>query len=83
MNYITSQEAADKWGLTRRSVQLYCQNGRIPGAINPGKQWLVPEDAEKPRDNRFSENKNEAEVEPYHFPLLTYSKHFLTVSELS
>jgi len=83
MNYITSQEAAAKWGLTRRSVQLYCQNGRIPGAINPGKQWLIPQDAEKPQDTRFAENKKAQELEVYHFPLFVYSRCFLAISELS
>jgi len=83
MDYITSQEAAIKWGLTRRTVQLYCQSGKIPGAINPGKQWLIPVTAEKPQDSRFSKNKCAPEVDSYHFPLLVYSRHYQTVSDLS
>jgi len=83
MNYITSQEAAVKWGLTRRTVQLYCQSGKIPGAVNPGKQWLIPETAPKPEDGRFSKNRHVRDAEPYHFPLLVYTRHFLSVSELT
>ena len=31
MNYITIQEAAEKWGLKDRRVQVMCQEERIPG----------------------------------------------------
>jgi len=83
MNYITSQEAAVKWGLTRRTVQLYCQSGKIPGAVNPGKQWLIPDTAEQPQDGRFAGNKHAPEDAPYHFPLLVYTRHYLSPAELS
>jgi len=83
MNYITSQEAATKWGLTRRTVQMYCQSGKIPGAVNPGKQWLLPEDAEKPRDGRFVENTHTSEAGTYHYPLLIFSKYYISRFELS
>ncbi|MDP4182419.1 MAG: hypothetical protein Q8942_15180 [Bacillota bacterium] len=33
MDYITAQEAADKWGISRRRVQILCVNGRINGAV--------------------------------------------------
>ena len=31
MRYMTVSEAAAKWGLTARSVQLHCLKGNIPG----------------------------------------------------
>ncbi len=83
MNYITSQEAADKWGLTRRSVQIYCREGKIPGAVNPGKQWLIPENAEKPPDSRLEKNKYARNSEPYHFPIFVYTNYYFSASELS
>ncbi len=52
MNYITTTEAAEKWGISRRRVSLYCKDGRIPGAEQKGVMWLIPEDAEKPIDPR-------------------------------
>lgn len=52
MNYITTTEAAERWGISRRRVSLYCKDGRIPGAEQKGVMWLIPEDAEKPIDPR-------------------------------
>jgi len=52
MDYITAQEAADKWGVTRRYVQVLCVKGRIEGAMKMANLWLIPQDAEKPADKR-------------------------------
>jgi len=59
MNYISTAEAAKKWGLTDRAVRKYCSEGRIQGAFLTGKTWNVPEYASPPeRKNakRFSDN---------------------------
>ena len=52
MDYITAQEAADKWGITRRRVQILCGEGRIVGAVKKANLWLIPKDTEKPVDGR-------------------------------
>jgi hypothetical protein len=52
MDYITAQEAADKWGITRRRVQVLCVQNRIEGAKKMANLWLIPKDAEKPCDPR-------------------------------
>ena len=52
MEYYTVKEMGEKWGLSSRMVTVYCNEGRIPGAIKKGNLWLVPSDAEKPNDNR-------------------------------
>jgi len=52
MEYLTVKEAGEKWGITARMVTYYCVDGRIPGAEKKGNLWLVPIDAEKPRDGR-------------------------------
>ena len=57
--YISSSEAATKWGLTRRRVSLLCAEGRIPGAKLVGRSYIVPADAEKPADARHKANKPE------------------------
>ena len=54
VDYITAQEAADKWGFTRRYVQILCVKGRIEGAMKMANLWLIPKDAEKPIDRRKS-----------------------------
>ncbi len=56
MKYISSAEAAAKWGLSERSVRNYCAEGRIPDAFLTGKTWNIPETAEKPlRKNKHSD----------------------------
>ena len=52
MEYLTTSEAAKKWNITRRRVNVLCDEGRIEGAIQKGKIWLIPEDAKKPEDGR-------------------------------
>ena len=52
MDYISIAEAAEKWGITRRRVQVLCNQERIPGLTKFGKAWAIPKDAEKPVDAR-------------------------------
>ena len=49
MNYMTVAEAAKKWGVTPRSVQLHCGKGDIPGVSLLGKAWQIPLDAARPQ----------------------------------
>ncbi len=59
MDYISISEAAKKWGLTPRRVQVLCAQGRIPGLERLGKTWAIPRDAEKPADARKKENRDQ------------------------
>ena len=52
MNYLTTSELADLWGISRRRVTTLCREGRLEGAILKGKTWLIPEGIEKPLDLR-------------------------------
>jgi hypothetical protein len=52
LEWITAQQAAEKWGITARRVQALCQNGQIDGVVRLGKAWLIPKDAPKPGDGR-------------------------------
>ena len=52
MDYISIAEAAEKWGITRRRVQVLCNTNRIPGLTKFGKAWAIPKDATKPADAR-------------------------------
>ena len=49
MKYMTVVEAAEKWGLTPRSVQIHCEKGNIPGVNMFGKAWQIPANAERPQ----------------------------------
>ncbi|MBE6577379.1 MAG: hypothetical protein E7653_04505 [Ruminococcaceae bacterium] len=45
MEYITVKEAAAKWGVTPRRVQILCANGRIAGIERFGNRLMIPKDA--------------------------------------
>lgn len=51
MEYLTTSETAERWGITARRVQVLCKEGRVDGAVYKGI-WLIPADAEKPDDPR-------------------------------
>ena len=55
--YINISEAAEKWGISTRRVQVLCKNGRIEGAAKLGREWVIPVTAEKPGDDRFVNGK--------------------------
>ena len=48
MGYITVKEAADKWGVTARRVQILCSQERIKGATRFGRSWMIPRGAVLP-----------------------------------
>ncbi len=52
MEYLTTAETAEKWGISRRRVTVFCDEGRIKGAIQKGNMWLIPDEAPKPEDKR-------------------------------
>lgn len=58
MEYLTTAEAAKKWKITPRRVQILCKEGRVEGAIYKGV-WLIPNTTKKPEDPRKSRRKVE------------------------
>jgi DNA-binding CsgD family transcriptional regulator len=52
VQYISSKEAAEKWGLTVRRIQDLCKNHSIDGAVRWGRDWMIPADANRPTDRR-------------------------------
>lgn len=63
MNYYTTSELAEIWGISRRRVTTLCREGRLEGAILKGKTWLIPDDVEKPEDLRRKETRNNCKDE--------------------
>ena len=41
MDFLTTAEAAEKWGISRRRVVVLCSEGRVEGAIQKGKIWYT------------------------------------------
>lgn len=52
MNFLSVKQAAEKWGITPRRVQVLCEQRRIDGAQRVGNVWTIPEIAMKPEDAR-------------------------------
>lgn len=48
MEYLSIRQTAEKWGLSKRRVQVLCVEERIPGAMKVDYSWVIPADAQKP-----------------------------------
>lgn len=53
-NYLTIKEVAEKWNLTPRRVQKMCADGVIDGISKFGRSWVIPSDAQRPKDGRVT-----------------------------
>lgn len=45
---MTVKEAASKWNVSIRQVQLYCKQGVLKGAFKLGHTWVIPSYCQKP-----------------------------------
>ena len=50
--FMTASQAAKKWNISQRRVQVLCMNGRIGGVFKLGENWAIPANAKKPNDGR-------------------------------
>lgn len=57
MDYLTTKQAAEKWNISLRRVQVLCEQGRIKGVVRLGWAWAIPKDAEKPDYLRMKKDK--------------------------
>lgn len=57
MKYMTIQEAAERWGITERRIQVLCASGRLEGSTKFGRQWAIPANTAKPDDARIKSGK--------------------------
>jgi len=68
MKYLSTKEAAQRWGISQRRVSILASQGRIEGAKLVANRWLIPENANKPDDFRSSNKKTDGEK--YVFPFI-------------
>ena len=61
MEFMTTKQAAEQWGISQRRVAFLCERGRITGARKAGIMWLIPPDAKKPNDARVMEKGTRSE----------------------
>jgi len=52
MGYISVKQASKKWEISVRRIQVLCEQGRIYGADKIGNSYIIPENADKPKDKR-------------------------------
>lgn len=57
MEYMTVQEAAEKWRVSPRLVQRLCVTGRIEGTQKFGGAWAIPAHTDRPEDLRRKKKK--------------------------
>ena len=55
--YLTILEVSKKWGIKPRRINTLCLEGRIKGAMKFGNAWAIPNEAEKPKDERIKTGK--------------------------
>lgn len=63
MGFISASQAAKKWKISQRRVQVLCSENRIEGAFKVGEVWAIPDDAPKPIDLRTKCGKKNFEEE--------------------
>lgn len=56
MEYLSCSDASKAMGFSVRRIQQMCKNGELPGAINEGRKWLIPD--ETIHMNHFAKNKS-------------------------
>ena len=57
MEYLTSNEIAQKWNISSRRVRILCGEGRVEAAIQKGILWLIPSNTQKPQELRRGRKK--------------------------
>lgn len=57
MEYISITKMAEKWEISPRRIRILCNEGRISGAYKKNAYWVIPNDAEKPKDERVKSGK--------------------------
>lgn len=59
MEYMTTAEAAELWGIKVRRVQALCDNRKIDSAKRLGHMWVIPVGTLKPIDGRTKAAKQQ------------------------
>ena len=58
MEYMSCPEAAEKWGIFERRVQILCKKNQIQVKFwKLGYMWLIPKARRKPLDKRKKDNR--------------------------
>lgn len=55
--YKKISEVSKEWGISERRINTLCLEGRIEGAEKFGNVWAIPDDAERPKDERVKSGR--------------------------
>lgn len=55
--YSSVSEISEKFNVSKRRVQILCEQGRLSGAKRISGVWLIPSNTEKPKDERYSKDR--------------------------
>jgi len=67
MEYWTTAQAADEWGIGTRRVQHLCENGKVENAKRLGHMWVIPVGTHKPLDGRTKAAKEQKKSEEHQY----------------
>ena len=62
IGYVQLKQVAERWNISVRRVQTLCSDGRIKGAVRAGRDWMIPENAERPSDARTKAGRQDQAV---------------------
>ena len=65
MEIMSAREAAEKWGISQRRVDILCAENRISDAVMVGNMWIIPATAEKPVDARTTRYNKKETLKPF------------------
>lgn len=85
MEYITTKEASEKWGISTIRITVLANEGRIPGAQHLGRSWLIPATATKPPElkanHSVSAKKKTKAENHFSFPLYHFRSDWSYIKE--
>jgi hypothetical protein len=58
MEWMTTKEAAELWGVKVRQVQTLCEKRPVKGVVIKSDVWLLPKSASKSADGRTKAAKS-------------------------
>lgn len=85
MEYISTKEASEKWGISTIRITVLANEGRIAGAQRLGRRWLIPATATKPQELKPNHNssakKKGNENNNFSFPLYHFRPDWSYLNE--
>lgn len=78
--FISTKEAAQKWGISERRVRVLCKEGRVDGAVQSSWAYLIPRDAPKPGDGRQLRHLRQAHTTLGYIDLQAVDAYRVTVA---